>query len=294
MLISFIIPAYNEENYIGNCLESVLRELEKEKIYAEIIVVNNASTDKTKEVALRYPGVRVVDEPQKGIVWARRAGLIAAQGDLIANIDADTRLTPGWIKKVAGEFSKNKNLVALSGPFIFYDLSKKMQAFVKIFYYIAFLISIIRRILRQKSAILQGGNYVVKKSALEKIGGYNTSIEFYGEDADVAIRLEPLGEVKFAFDFPIYSSGRRLAEEGVALAAWRYVLNYFWIVLFGKPFTKKSEGPRPAEKNLTRLYEKKHKWQDIVVGILILFFLIALGGAAMYLAYLAWRALFSF
>ena len=100
MKLSFIVPAYNEEDLIGKCLESILKQAASRLGDIEIIVVNNASTDKTREIALSFPGVIVVDEPQKGIVHARHAGFLASSGDLIANIDADTMLTPGWINKI--------------------------------------------------------------------------------------------------------------------------------------------------------------------------------------------------
>ena len=119
MKLSFVIPAHNEEVNIGECLSSILRELEGKPYTVEIIVVNNASTDNTGRIARRFPGVRVVDEPRKGLVIARQAGLTRATGDLVANVDADTRIPPGWIEKVLAEFEKDPKLVCLSGPFIY-------------------------------------------------------------------------------------------------------------------------------------------------------------------------------
>ena len=87
--------------------------------------------------------------------------------------------------------------------------------------------------------MVQGGNFIVKRSALEKIGGFDTSIEFYGEDTDVARRLNGFGDVKFTFSLPIYASGRRLYGEGVFRAGMRYAANFFWVSYFKKPLTKK-------------------------------------------------------
>ncbi len=78
MRLSFVIPAYNEEAYLPACLESVLAQTKELGDAVEIIVVNNASSDRTREVALGYPGVRVVDEPQKGLTFARQAGFAAS------------------------------------------------------------------------------------------------------------------------------------------------------------------------------------------------------------------------
>ena len=87
--------------------------------------------------------------------------------------------------------------------------------------------------------MLQGGNFIVRRSALEKIGGYNLEFDFYGEDTDIACRLHKIGEVVFTFNLPMHTSGRRLAKEGIFAAGIRYGINHFWTIFFKKPFTKK-------------------------------------------------------
>jgi glycosyltransferase involved in cell wall biosynthesis len=67
----------------------------------EVIVVNNNSTDRTAAVAAGYPFVRVVDENQVGIVYARNTGFDAVRGDIIARIDADVTLPADWVERVA-------------------------------------------------------------------------------------------------------------------------------------------------------------------------------------------------
>ena len=244
MDISFVIPAYNEETYIGECLDSVFRELGKSNYEAEVIVVNNASTDGTANVVARYKNVIVVNESRKGLTRARQAGFLASKGDLVANIDADTRLTPGWMETVTAEFSKNPKLVGLSGPFVYYDLSWLTNLLVKFFYGIGFVMYLLNRYILKTSSMLQGGNFVVRRSALKKIHGFDTDIDFYGEDTDVARRLHKVGDVKFTFRLPMYSSGRRLANEGVVMTGIRYAWNYFWVSFFKKPFTKTSTDVR--------------------------------------------------
>jgi glycosyltransferase involved in cell wall biosynthesis len=248
MKISFVIPAYNEEHYIADCLDSVFAQSKNASCDTEIIVVNNGSTDKTAEIVARYPGARLVHEPQKGIVWARRAGLCAATGDLIANVDADTRLTPKWIEKIVAEFKKDDTLVGLSGPFHYYDLPRKTKFLVDLFYCLAFSSYLINRYLFRKGSVLQGGNFVVRRDAFEKIGGYDTTIDFYGEDTDVARRISKAGKVKFTYNLPIYASGRRLTKEGVLRTGWRYTINYFWVMITKRPFTKKYTDVRPAHE----------------------------------------------
>ena len=245
MRLSFVIPAYNEEAYLPACLESILDQIKGLDSLTEIIVVNNASTDRTREVALRYPGVTVVDEPRKGLTFARQAGFAASTGDLIANVDADSRLTLGWVAKVLTTFAESqslttpetKPLAALSGPLVYYDLTPRQRVLVHVFYMTAWTTYAINRYILRVGSMVQGGNFVVNRAALEAIGGFNTAISFYGEDTDIARRLNDVGEVRFTFDLKMSSSARRLKSEGMLTMAARYSINYLWTTFFKRPFT---------------------------------------------------------
>ncbi len=236
--ISIVIPAYNEEENIGACLAAIKRETAQSREAVEIIVVDNAGTDRTAAIASSFPGVKVVREERKGLVRARQAGYKASSGVLIANIDADTIMPAGWLKRVLTEFERDDRLLALSGPFVYYDLPAWMNLWIKIYYLGGFILYHLTRFFFRRGAMLQGGNFIVRRSALEKIGGYDTRIEFYGEDTDVARRLNEIGKTKFSFRLPILTSGRRLKAEGIFRMAIRYGLNYFWTIIFKKPFTK--------------------------------------------------------
>jgi cellulose synthase/poly-beta-1,6-N-acetylglucosamine synthase-like glycosyltransferase len=238
MKISFVIPAYNEENYIGECLRALLAEVKRCNFEVEIIVVNNNSTDKTGEIAASFLGVKVVDEPRKGLVQARHTGFTASTGDLIANVDADTKIPKGWIKKVLDEFGNDQKLAALSGPYVYYDLPFFTSLVVKVFYFFGYMTYVFNRFVFKKSGMIQGGNFVLRRSALEKIGGFNTNIDFYGEDTDIARRMQKTGKVKFTFDLPMYTSGRRIMKEGIVKTGFRYAINYFWMLIFSRPFSK--------------------------------------------------------
>lgn len=237
MKISLVIPAYNEERHLPQCLAAVERELARTPCDAEVIVVNNASTDRTGEIARSYAWVHVVDEPRKGLVRARHAGLMAATGELIANIDADTMLPEGWLKTVLEEFEREEGLAALSGPFIYYDLSTFQRGLVRLFYFGGYLSHLVNHHVLHTGAMLQGGNFIVRRTYLEQAGGFDTSIEFYGEDTDVARRISKVGKVKWTFRLPMHASGRRLAKEGIVTTGLRYATNYFHTIARGKPFT---------------------------------------------------------
>jgi glycosyltransferase involved in cell wall biosynthesis len=237
IVLSFVVPAYNEENYLPACLESILAQTRGREHLVEIVVVNNASTDHTREVALRYSGVKVVDEPRKGLTFARQAGFLNTSGALIANVDSDSRLTPGWIDRVLAAFEKDQQLVAFSGPFIYYDLTPTQQIGVRGFYLIAWATYVINRYVLRVGSMVQGGNFVVERKALERIGGFNLSISFYGEDTDIARRMSAVGDVLFTHELKMFSSARRLKKEGMLTIAARYTVNYIWTTFLKRPFS---------------------------------------------------------
>lgn len=238
MKLSFLIPAYNEESYLPACLESILAQTAGLGDQVEIIVVNNASTDRTREVALSYPGVRCVDEVRKGLPFARQAGFAASTGELLANVDSDSRLTEGWVALVLKEFAATEKLVALSGPIVYYDLTASQRRSVKAFYALAWVLYAVNRYVLRAGSMVQGGNFVLRRAALESVGGFNTDIAFYGEDTDIARRLNRVGKVVFTFQLKMFSSARRLKNEGMFRIGARYTINYLWTTFRKQPFTK--------------------------------------------------------
>jgi cellulose synthase/poly-beta-1,6-N-acetylglucosamine synthase-like glycosyltransferase len=235
--ISFVVPAYNEEKVLGRTLSAIISEIKRSGCVAEVIVVNNASTDATAALAASFPDVIVVDEPEKGLVQARRAGFRRATGELVANVDADTIVTEGWLNRVLAEFERKPGLVALSGPYIYYDVSKKARAAVRAFYVMGYGFYVLNRFVLRVGSMLQGGNFVVRREALEQIGGFNPLFTFYGEDTDLARRLQAVGAVKFTFRLPALSSGRRLLEEGLVRIGVRYFINFIWATFAHRPYT---------------------------------------------------------
>ena len=124
MKISIVIPAYNEEKAIESVIDACLKQTYPD---FEIIVVDNASTDKTSELAQKKK-VKVVLENRKGLLWAREAGRKVATGQIIANLDADCLPDPDWLQKGAMHFSDEK-ISATTGPYDYYDGSKFFRSF---------------------------------------------------------------------------------------------------------------------------------------------------------------------
>lgn len=239
MKLSIVIPAYNEEAVLADCLKIVDSRVAAQNHEVEIIVVNNASTDRTGEIARSFLGVKVVDESNKGLVRARHAGFIASTGDLIANVDADSKIPAGWVDKIFVEFEKEPKLVALSGPYIYYDIPWWFNALSRFYYALGLVSSYLTLNRARRGAMLQGGNFILRRTALEKIGGYRFhQFDFYGEETDVAMRICEVGKIKFTFSLPMVTSGRRMTEEGILRVASRYAINYFWTIFFARPYTK--------------------------------------------------------
>lgn len=241
MKISFIIPAYNEERFLGDCLSAVFKACQKYGSETEVIVVNNASTDGTRKAAEAFPAVKIIDEQKKGIIFARRAGARAATGEILAHIDADTRMKEDWPERVRLEFANDPLLATVSGPLFYYDLSPAKNFWVGVFYSAgAFLLKIFKLFSPFKpSGLLQGGNFAVKKIVWDKLPQPDEKFNFYGEDTLLACELAALGRTKFLRSLIMPASGRRLKNEGVLLTGARYAINFIWTIIFGRPFTKK-------------------------------------------------------
>lgn len=237
MRVSLIIPAHNEEKYVGACLDSVRAHAD----FDEVIVVDNASTDKTTAVASSRLGVKVVPEHTKGLPAARERGRIEATGDLIAYIDADSRMHEKWLPMAKKIFEERPDVVSLSGPARYWDGTFMQRAVMKIFWWISAPLTY-----RIVGYMLFGAHFIVRREALEKIGGFNKSITFYGEDTDLAKRLSKHGKVMFKMNFYIYTSARRFKKEGMIKANLRYAMNFLWPVLFHRPFSKTHKDIREA------------------------------------------------
>lgn len=242
MKISFVIPARNEEARIGACIEHIQKAVAANPINAEIVVVVNNTTDRTEEVARSYGVVVIHSAP--GITVARKEGVLhssAGPSDLIGFVDADALLPEkGWLDVVKMEFSNDPQLIALSGPFVYYDLSAWNRGMTIVFYFFGYVLYLLNRFVFNVGSMLQGGNFVVRKDALMRLGGYDTTAEFYGEDTNIAIKLHRLhmGGVKWTWKLKMPTSGRRLKKEGVLKTGFTYALNHIVPMYFGHVATK--------------------------------------------------------
>jgi glycosyltransferase involved in cell wall biosynthesis len=99
VLLSVIISAFNEERYLPQSLSSLQRAVAECRCSVELIVVDNASTNKTAEIA-RASGARVVCEPVHNVARVRNTGAAAAHGEVLVFVDADTIVPHDFLDKV--------------------------------------------------------------------------------------------------------------------------------------------------------------------------------------------------
>jgi glycosyltransferase involved in cell wall biosynthesis len=231
--ISVIVCAHNEAPYLGACLHSLLAQTRRPD---EILVINNASTDETRAVALQIPHVRVVDEPRKGLVVARETARREARGDLLVYVDADCRAPLTWLARVEQRFASTPDLIALSGPYRYYDWDRWGRLLIAAYdVTVAPATQLLVKYLLRIGTIFYGGNFAVRREALDRIGGFDTSIEFHGEDTNVGRRLLATGKVGLYRDCYVFTSARRYVAMGKGAVFRLYVRNFTSELLHHRP-----------------------------------------------------------
>jgi len=230
--ISVVVCAWNEQDTLRACLLSVLAQTRPPD---EIIVVDNASTDLTAAIAHAIPGVQVVTEPRKGLTHARAAGHRASTGDVLACLDADCRAPHDWLQGIERLFAA-PGVVAVTGPFRFYDWTWAGCTLLRA--YDATVAPLVHHLVRDVlgwGAVLYGGNFAVLRDALQQIGGFDTSIEFHGEDANLGRRLHRVGRVVLSRRCVMHTSARRYAAMGTLAVLRLYARNFWHEVLWHRP-----------------------------------------------------------
>lgn len=115
MKISVIVPAYNAEKYIGQCIKALLNQAYRHEDY-EVIVVDDGSIDKTVDIIKTHP-VRYIYQKNHGPATARNNGVKEAKGDIILFTDSDCIATPNWIEEMVRSF-KSLDIAAVKGAYL--------------------------------------------------------------------------------------------------------------------------------------------------------------------------------
>lgn len=185
---SVIIPAHNEEDYIGRCLRAVKSAAKYVRPdTVEIIVVANRCTDRTCAIAKRY-GARVLVNDDKCIAAIGNTGVKAARGNIIVTIDADSLMTKYSLAEIRERLESRKYIGGGTNPrFDRMSLGIAMSSLYVVLNLIPHMI--------KSGGYLSGAMFWFYKRDFEAIGGFDESLVSL-EDMDFAKRLKKYGAAK--------------------------------------------------------------------------------------------------
>jgi len=230
MKISLIVPAYNEELYIGQLLDSVLTQT---RVPDEIIICNNLSTDNTVKIINKYQKslpIKIINESKKGIRFAVDTAWRHATGDLILRSDADCVLPLDWVSKYEKVFVANPNLAACGGGFRALDGNQ----FFKLIAPIVVQIDGIILTLIKGHKVLFGANFAIRRDVLTKLNGYYSDTPVVQDDIYICKKLfQNKFQYEYYHEYWNYTSLRRFNNLQNSLV-------YFLSVVSPKLYFEKS------------------------------------------------------
>ncbi len=202
---SLIVPAYNEEESIGRCLNSL-----KKQSYTdfEIIVVNNNSNDKTKQIAQKIVG-KVFDEKRQGYVFAVNSGAKKATGKYLSVCDADTMYPESWLKKINDAFDAEKDIAGVYGGTLVNDSNVFINSIAPPIYGLFLVLSKLFGLDNTS-----GFNFTFRKDFFFKAGGYDERYTKASPDIELGRRIKKLGRLQLDLSIIVYSSTRRFRKKG--------------------------------------------------------------------------------
>jgi glycosyltransferase involved in cell wall biosynthesis len=214
-MISFIIPAYNEEHELSDTLAAIRMAADGGADSYEIIVVDDASTDSTPEIA-SSAGAKVIPINRRHIAASRNAGGRAARGDYLFFIDADTRIKRAHV---------SEGIAALKAGYAGGGARVAMDGFVPLWG---------RLLLRGFSSVYFGMNLgagaflFTTRRNFDVIGGFDEQY-FAGEEVYFSIELKKLGGFKVLRE-PVVTSARKLRMH----SAKDFLRKFFGVIVRGR------------------------------------------------------------
>jgi glycosyltransferase involved in cell wall biosynthesis len=175
-LISIIIPAYNRAGLIERCVSSVVAQTHG---LWELIVVDDGSTDNTKEVIHDFadPRIRYIYQSNAGAAAARNTGAQHATGNYIVFLDSDDEADPEWLFEFANACGNTRDVV--TAGFKRYNASGNL---------IEERIAADGHALQQRYGIFLAGTYLIRRDLFLRLGSFDTAL-LSGHHTDLAIRI---------------------------------------------------------------------------------------------------------
>lgn len=236
---SVVIPALNEERYLGACLSSLANQDYPGDF--EVIVVDNNSTDRTAAVA-RDQGATVVFEREPGVCAARQRGTEVARGEIIISTDADTTFDPTWLSNIDRSFTRDPSHVAVAGPCHFVSAPRWGTAYERMLFG---LVHLIHRV-TGRVMYISATNIAFRKSAWT---GYDSRLTQGGDELDLLRQLRIQGTVAFDLRNPTHTSSRRMNQGLIYNVAVTFFFYYFLGYALNRLFGRSILGMYPAFRN---------------------------------------------
>ncbi len=185
MTVSVVVPVYNGQNTIAACLESLLRQ-EVVGHRLEVIVVDDASRDETVRIVARYPGVRLVTQPQNaGPAAARNRGAREAVGEIVLFTDADCVPGENWVSEMVVAFSRDSRVAGVKGAY-----RTKQRELTARFVQLEFEFKYERMKRHEVIAFIDTYSAGYRRAIFLEAGGFDTGFPVAStEDIDLSFRL---------------------------------------------------------------------------------------------------------
>ncbi len=215
LTLTIVIPAFNEESYLKNCLDSVAAQ---EILADEVIVVDNNSTDSTRAITDSYNFVTYITEKRQGVFYAATKGFATAKSDIIARIDADTILPANWVETVKNSFTPN--IQAVTGPVYYYDMPLSRTN-----HWFDHALRLLTYKYAKRAPFLYGSNMAIRKLVWQSVRGSLCTHRTLHEDIDLAVHIFEKGhKILYSRQFLSGASGRRYNDSPRDF--WGYVVMY--------------------------------------------------------------------
>ncbi|MBI5159532.1 glycosyltransferase [Candidatus Micrarchaeota archaeon] len=207
--VSVIVPAFNEEKYLGECLKSIAAQ--KTRMGFELIVSDGGSTDKTVRIAEKYAD-GIVECRKRGIWIGRNTGARKARGKVLVFVDADTRIPPNYLDAVHAVL-RDERIAGVSCAFRFDEQTRSLKVIEELS----------NKYLLLKGSIgrgeILGFNNAVRAETFWRVGGFPDRPL---EDGALAKELLRVGSVVFLPEPRVITSSRRMKKGGTFNSAIYY------------------------------------------------------------------------
>ncbi len=194
-MLSVVIPAWNEERYVGATVRSIIESADEIGVHHEVTVVDDASDDGTSDAA-RDAGAQVLRVENRQIAATRNAGGWAARGDLLLFVDADTIVNPASLDEAVEHLAMGA--IGGGAPMRF---DGQIPRYAK-------MLTPVANGLYRAVGLMSGAFMYCRRDAFESIGGFDEQM-YAAEEADFARRLRKRGRITVVRT-PVVTSGRKL------------------------------------------------------------------------------------